>query len=65
MSFFNNVELEILLLFMRSFNMTLAASGTLEAGVKVQYLHTLFHGEVLHHFDSLSSDVEIADPLTV
>ena len=45
--------------------MTLAASGMLEAGAKVQYLHTLVHGEVLCHFDSFSADMESTNPLTV
>ena len=32
---------------------------------KVQYIHALVHGEVLHQFDFLSSDVEGTNPLTV
>ena len=44
-SLFDNGEPEEFLLFVRNFNMTLAASGTLEAGTKYQYLCTLFRGE--------------------
>ena len=32
---------------------------------KVQYIRALVHGEVLHQFDFLSSDVEGTNPLTV
>ena len=65
MSLFDNVELEEFLLFVRNFNMTLAASGMMEAGAKVQYLCKLVFGEALHHFDLLFVDVESAEPLTV
>ena len=41
---FDNSEPEELLLFVRNFIMTLTASGTLETGVKVQYLCTLVRG---------------------
>ena len=44
---FDNGELEDFLLFVCNFNVTLEASGTLKAGVKVQYLHTLVRGEAL------------------
>ena len=39
-SLFYNSEMEEFLLFVRNFNMTLAASGTLEADAKFQYLCT-------------------------
>ena len=45
--------------------MTLVASGTLEAGAKVQYFCTIVHGEALRQFDSLSADVGSGNPLTV
>ena len=45
--------------------MTLAESGTLDTGTKVQYLHTLVCGEALHKFDLLSADVESTDSRTV
>ena len=35
------------MLFIRNFQTTLEAPGTLAAGAKIQHLHTLFHGEVL------------------
>ena len=50
---------------MQNFNTTLAASGTLAKGVKVQYLCNIVHGEALFQFDLLSSDVEGTNPLTV
>ena len=65
MSLFDNGEPEEFLFLMRNFNMTLAESGTLESGAKVQCLRTLVHGGALRQFDSLSADVESATPLTV
>ena len=47
-------------MFVRNFNMTLAASGTLEVGTKYQYLHTPVRGKVFCQFDSLFDDVESA-----
>ena len=47
MSFFDNGELEDFLLFVRNFNMTLVATGTLETGSNIQYLCTLIYGEAL------------------
>ena len=41
---FDNSEPEEFLLFVRNFIMTLTAAGTLETGVKVQYLCTLVRG---------------------
>ena len=64
-SLFDNGEPEEFLLFVRNFNMTLAASGTLEAGAKYQYLCTVLCGEVLNRFDLLSTDVESAETLNV
>ena len=52
-------------MFVRNFNMTLAVSGTLEVGAKIQYLCTLVRGEALHQFDSLSADVESMQTLNV
>ena len=45
-------------MFVHNFNLTIAASGTLEAGVKYTYLRTLVWGEVLRQFDLLSADLE-------
>ena len=45
--------------------MTLTASGTLEAGAKVQYLRTIVCGEALRQFDSLYADVESTQKLNV
>ena len=44
MSLFDNGKPEEFLLFVRKFNMNLAASRTLEAGTKMQYLFTLVRG---------------------
>ena len=44
MSLFDNGETEEILFFVCNFNMTLAASGMLEAGTKNQYLRTLVRG---------------------
>ena len=52
-------------MFVRNFNMTLASSGTLEAGDKIQYLRTLVHREALRQFNSLSADVESTQTLNV
>ena len=57
MSLFYNGELEEYLLFDCYFNMTLAASGTLEAGAKSQYLRTLVLGEALCQLYLLYADV--------
>ena len=51
--------------FVRNFNMTIAALGKLGMGTTIQYLSTLVHGEVLRHFYSLSSDMEITETLTL
>ena len=65
LSLFDNGKPEEFLLFVHNFNMTLAASGTLEAGTKIQYLRTLFHVEVLRQFDPLSADVESTKTLNI
>ena len=65
MFLFDNGEPEDFLLFVRNFNMTLAASGTLEAGTKVHCLRTLVRGEALCQFDSLSDDVEGTENLNI
>ena len=62
---FDNGDPEEFFLFMRNFNMTLAASGTLEAGAKYQYICTIVRGEALCHFDLLSADVESTQTLNV
>ena len=53
------------MLFVSNFNMTLAASGMLEAGAKYQYLCTIVREEVLFQFDLLSADVEVTENLNV
>ena len=45
--------------------MTLAASGTMETGMKSQNLRTLVRGEALSQFDLLSDDVEGTQTLDV
>ena len=58
MSLFENVKPDEFLLFMHNFNMTIAASGTLEMGAKVQYLCRLVCGKALYQFESLFADRE-------
>ena len=57
MSFFDNGNPEEFLLSVCNFNMTLAASGTLETGAKIKYFLTIVCGEVLHQFESLYAEV--------
>ena len=52
-------------MLVRNFNMTLAASGTLEAGANFQYLRILVRREALRQFDLLSDDVENTETLYV
>ena len=65
MYLFENGEPEEFLLFVCNFNMTLTASGTLEAGTKLQYLRTIVRREVLRWFDLLSAYVESTETLDV
>ena len=65
MSLFDNGELEEFLLFVRNFNITLAASGNLEEVVKFQYICTLVRVEVLRQFELFSSDVESTQTLNI
>ena len=51
MSLFDHGDPEEFLLFVRNFNMTLTATGTMEMDAKIQYICTLFHGEVLRQFE--------------
>ena len=53
------------MLFDCNFNMTLTASGTLEAGAKFQYFCTIVCREVLRWFDLLSAAVESTETLDV
>ena len=64
-SLFANVDPEKFLLFVSNFNMTLAASGTLEAGAKMHYLRTRVQRETLRQFVLFSSDIESTQTLNV
>ena len=57
MSLVGNGEPETFLLFVCNFNMNFVATGILETGAKIQYIHTLVCGEASHHFDLLYIDV--------
>ena len=57
MAFFDNRQPGYFLLFIRNFNRTLKASGTLKYGTKVQCLRIMVRGEELHHFDTLYAEV--------
>ena len=61
MSLFDNGKPEEFLSFVRNFQTTLAAMGTLETEAKVHYLHMLVFGEALNQFDLLSADMENMD----
>ena len=65
MALFKNSGPEDFLLFVCNFNINLEESGMLQAGAKIQYFHTLVHGEVFHQFDTLSDDIESSTPLTL
>ena len=65
MSVYDHVKPEEFLLFMRNFNMNIAAIGTLQTDEKIQYLHTLLQGEELDQFDLLYSDQENIETLNV
>ena len=58
MSLFDNGEPEEFILFVRTFNMTLTASGTLEICTKIKYLCNLVCGEAFNHFDFFSANTE-------
>ena len=45
--------------------MTLAASGKLDMGAKIQYICMLVHGEGLRKFDSLSAELESTETLNL
>ena len=61
MSLFDHVKPEEFLLFVRNFQTTLTATGTLVVEVKVQCLCTIVCGEAVHQFDVMYSDVENLD----
>ena len=65
MSLFDNGQPEELLLFSCNFNMTITASGTVEAGAKCQYLCTPVRRKPLCQFDSLYADIESTQNLNV
>ena len=50
MSLFDHSNAEEFLLFIPNFNMTLAATGTLEMDTNIKYISTLVHGEALGQF---------------
>ena len=52
MALFEDGDLDELLLFIHNFDMNIEASGTLISNAKLQYLHTLLHGEELRQFDT-------------
>ena len=45
--------------------MTIAATGTLDMDVNIQYICTIVGRELLYQFDLLSSDVENIETLNV
>ena len=57
MALFDKGKPDEFLFFIRNFNMTLEASGTLKADTNIQYLRALVRGEALPQFDTLSAEV--------
>ena len=62
---FGNGEAEDHGIAWSDFNTTILASGMLEMGANIQYLSTIFLGEFLCQFDSLSAEMEGVSPLTL
>ena len=58
MALFSNGNTEEFLFFVCNFNMTLEVSEMLKTTENMQYLCTIFCGEALHKFDTLSADIE-------
>ena len=56
LSLFDHGEPEDFLLFVRNFQMTLAATGTLETEANVKYLRKLVRKEALRRFELISAD---------
>ena len=65
MSLIGHGDPEEFLLFIRNFNMTLAATGMLYMDVKIYYLRMLVPGEALRKFYLFSADVENIETLNV
>ena len=65
MVLFDNGDTEEFLLFVRNFNVNLAASGTLATGANIQYLRTLVRGEAIPQADLLSAYLEGTNHLNV
>ena len=57
MALFDNGDPEEFLLFIRKFQMTLKASGTITSGSNIQYICMLVCGEAFCQIDTLSSEV--------
>ena len=64
MSLFDHGDQKEFLLFIRNFNMILAATGTLEVDANIQYLFTLVRGEALHQ-SNLLSEIKNTESLNV
>ena len=62
MSLFDHGEPEEFLLFVQNFQMTFAATGTIETEEKVQYICTLVRVEALRQSDLVSADAKIQKP---
>ena len=58
MYLFDHGKLEEFILFVRNFQMNLSAIGTLETEAKAEYICTLFRGESLRQFESLSAGMK-------
>ena len=65
MDLFDHGDPEEFLLIIRTFNMTLAETRTLDMDAKIQYLHTLVYVEALNHFDLLFADLKNTETINV
>ena len=57
MAFFDNSDTEEFLFFIRNFQITLEAPGTIAAGANIQYIRTLVNGKSLRQLDKFSVEV--------
>ena len=64
-SLFDHGGPEEFLLFVRNFNMTLEATGTLEMDASIHYHRMVVRGEALHQFDLFSAEMENTETLNI
>ena len=57
MDLFDNGNLEEFILFQRQYQIMVKVPGSIDAGTKIQYIHTLLRVEVLHELKTLCGDI--------